>query len=54
MIEVLVEVIRQSRKRLDVKKVTSALNEKGMALAIDDVTMICDRYDVEKKIQDSH
>ena len=54
IIEVLVEVIRQSRKHPDVRKVTSALNEKGIALTIDDVSMICDRYDVEKKIQDSH
>ncbi len=54
VIEVLVEVIRQSRKHLDVEKVTSALNEKGIALATEDVSMICDRYGVEKKTQDSH
>jgi len=54
IIEVLVEVIRQSRKHPDVKEVTSALNERGIALAIEDVRMICERYDVEKKIQDSH
>jgi hypothetical protein len=54
VIEVLVEVIRQSREHPDVEKVTSALNEKGIALATEDVSIICDRYDVEKKIQDSH
>ncbi len=54
VIEVLVEVIRQSSKHLDVERVTSALNEKGIALATEDVSMICDRYGVEKKTQDSH
>ncbi len=53
VIEVLVEVIRQSNKHLDVEKVTSALNEKGIALATEDVSMICNRYGVEKKTQDS-
>jgi hypothetical protein len=54
VIEVLVEVIRQSSKHLDVEKVTSALNEKGIALATEDVSMICERHGVEKKTQDSH
>ncbi len=54
IIEVLVEVIRQSKKHPDVRKVKSALNEKGLPLAITDVIMILERYDVEKKIQDSH
>lgn len=53
VIEVLAEVIRQSQKHPRVDQVASALVERGLPVAEDDVKTVFDHYDIEKKIPDS-
>jgi len=54
VIEILAEVIRQSKKHPRTDQVTSALAVRGLPIAENDVKTIFDHYDIEKKITDSH
>ena len=54
VIEILAEVIRQSTRHPRTDQVASALTIRGLPIAEKDVVTVFDRYDIEKKIADSH
>lgn len=54
VIEVLAEVIRQSKKHPRADQVASALAIRGLPIAEKDVMTVFDHYDIEKKTPDSH
>ncbi len=54
VIEILAEVIRQSKRHPRANQVACALAIRGLPIAEDDVMTIFDHYDIEKKIPDSH
>ena len=54
VIEILAEVIRQSKRHPHANQVACALAIRGLPIAEDDVMTIFDHYDIEKKIADSH
>jgi hypothetical protein len=54
VIEILAEVIRQSKRHPRAEQVASALAMRGLPIAEKDVMTVFDHYDVEKKIPDSH
>ena len=54
VIEILAEVIRQSKIHPRADQVASALAMRGLPIAENDVMTIFDHYDIEKKIPDSH
>ena len=54
VIEILAEVIRQSKKHPHADQVASALAIRGLPIAENDVMTVFDQYDIEKKTADSH
>ena len=54
VIEILAEVIRQSKRHPHADQVASALAMRGLPIAENDVMTVFDHYDIEKKIADSH
>ncbi len=54
IIEILAEVIRQSKRHPRADQVASALAMRGLPIAQKDVMTVFDQYDIEKKIVDSH
>ena len=54
VIEILAEVIRQSKRHPRADQVASALAMRGLQVAENDVMTVFDHYDIEKKIPDSH
>ena len=54
VIEILAEVIRQSKKHPRADQVASALAIRGLPIAQNDVMTVFDHYDIEKKTADSH
>ena len=54
VIELLAEVIRQSKKHPRADQVASALAIRGLPIAEKDVMTVFDHYDIEKKTADSH
>ena len=54
VIEILAEVIRQSKKHPRADQVASALAIRGLPIAEKDVMTVFDHYDIEKKTPDSH
>jgi protoheme ferro-lyase len=54
VIEILAEVIRQSKRHPRADQVASALAMRGLPIAEKDVMTVFEHYDVEKKIPDSH
>jgi hypothetical protein len=54
VIEILAEVIRQSKRHPRADQVESALAMRGLPVAENDVMTVFDHYDIEKKISDSH
>jgi hypothetical protein len=54
VIEILAEVIRQSKRHPRAHQVASALAMRGLPIAQKDVMTVFDQYDIEKKIADSH
>ncbi len=54
VIEILAEVIRQSKRHPRANQVASALAMRGLPIAENDVKTVFDHYDIEKKISDSH
>lgn len=54
VIEILAEVIRQSKRHPRADKVALALAMRGLPIAENDVMTTFDHYDIEKKIPDSH
>jgi hypothetical protein len=54
LIEILAEVIRQSKRHPRVDQVASALAIRGLPIAENDVLTVFEHYDIEKKIADSH
>jgi hypothetical protein len=54
VIEILAEVIRQSKRHPRADQVASALAMRGLPIAKKDVMTVFDHYDIEKKIADSH
>ena len=54
VIEILAEVIRQSKKHPHADQVASALAIRGLPIAENDVMTVFDQYDIEKKTPDSH
>jgi len=54
VIEILAEVIRQSKRHPRADQVASALAIRGLPIAENDVMTVFDRYDIEKKTPDSH
>ena len=54
VIEILAEVIRQSKRHPRADQVASALAMRGLPIAQNDVMTVFDHYDVKKKIPDSH
>lgn len=54
VIEILAEVVRQSKKHPRMDQVASALVARGLPIAENDVKTVFDHYDIEKKIPDSH
>jgi hypothetical protein len=54
VIEILAEVIRQSKRHPHAEQVASALAIRGLPIAQNDVMTVFDHYDVEKKTPDSH
>jgi len=54
VIEILAEVIRQSKRHPRADQVASALAIRGLPIAEKDVMTVFDQYDIEKKIADSH
>ena len=54
VIEILAEVIRQSKRHPRADQVASALAMRGLPIAENDVMTVFDHYDIEKKISDSH
>ena len=53
VIEILAEVIRQSKRHPRADQVASALAIRGLPIAEKDVVTVFDQYDIEKKIADS-
>jgi len=54
VIEILAEVIRQSKRHPRADQVASALAMRGLPIAQKDVMSVFDHYDIEKKTADSH
>ena len=54
VIEILAEVIRQSKRHPRADQVASALAIRGLPIAENEVMTIFDHYDIEKKTPDSH
>ncbi len=54
VIEILAEVIRQSKRYPRAEQVASALAIRGLPIAQNDVMTVFDHYDIEKKTPDSH
>jgi len=54
VIEILAEVIRQSKRHPRADQVASALAMRGLPIAENEVMTVFDHYDIEKKIPDSH
>jgi hypothetical protein len=54
VIEILAEVIRQSKRHPRADQVASALAKRGVPIAEKDVMIVFDQYDIEKKTADSH
>lgn len=54
IIEILAEVIRQSKRHPRAGQVASVLAMRGLPVAENDVMTVFDHYDIEKKIVDSH
>ena len=54
VIEILAEVIRQSKRHPRADQVASALAIRGLPIAENDVMTVFDHYDIEKKTSDSH
>ena len=54
VIEILAEVIRQSKRHPRADQVASALAIRGLPIAENDVMKVFDLYDIEKKIPESH
>jgi hypothetical protein len=54
IIEILAEVIRQSKRHPRADQVAAALTIRGLPIAQKDVMTVFDQYDIEKKIADSH
>jgi len=54
VIEIMAEVIRQSKRHPRADQVASALAIRGLPIAEKDVMTVFDQYDIEKKIADSH
>ena len=54
VIEILAEVIRQSKRHPRADQVASALAKRGLPIAEKDVMSVFDHYDIEKKTADSH
>jgi hypothetical protein len=54
VIEILAEVIRQSKRHPRADQVASELAMRGIPIAENDVKTVFDHYDIEKKIVDSH
>jgi hypothetical protein len=54
VIEILAEVIRQSKRHPRADQVASALAKRGLPITEKDVMTIFDQYDIEKKTADSH
>jgi hypothetical protein len=54
IIEILAEVIRQSKRHPRAEQVASALAIRGLPIAENDVMTVFDHYDIEKKTADSH
>jgi hypothetical protein len=54
VIEILAEVIRQSKRHPHADQVASALAIRGLPIAENDVMTVFDHYDIEKKTPDSH
>ena len=54
VIEILAEVIRQSKRHPRADQVASALAIRGLPIAEKDVMTVFDHYDIEKKTSDSH
>jgi len=54
VIEILAEVIRQSKRHPRSDQVASALAIRGLPIAEKDVMTVFDHYDIEKKTVDSH
>ena len=54
VIEILAEVIRQSKRHPRADQVASALAMRGLPIAENDVMTVFDHYDIEKKTPDSH
>ena len=54
VIEILAEVIRQSKRHPRSDQVASALAIRGLPIAENDVMTVFDHYDIEKKTPDSH
>jgi len=52
VIEILAEVVRQSKKHPRADQVASALIARGLPIAESDVKTVFDQYDIEKKIPD--
>jgi hypothetical protein len=53
VIEIMAEVIRQSKRHPRADQVASALALRGLPIAEKDVVSVFDQYDIEKKISDS-
>ena len=53
VIEIMAEVIRQSKRHPRADQVASALTIRGLPIAEKDVMTVFDQYDIEKKIADS-
>ena len=54
VIEILAEVIRQSKRHPRADQVASGLALRGLPVAEKDVVTVFDQYDIEKKIAASH
>ena len=54
VIEILAEVIRQSKRYPRADQVASALAKRGVPIAEKDVMIVFDQYDIEKKTADLH
>ena len=54
VIEILAEVIRQSKRHPRADQVACALAMRGLPIVESDVMTVFDHYDIEKKIPDSH
>ena len=54
VIEILAEVIRQSKRHPRADQVASALAMRGLPIAEKDVMIVFDQYDIEKKTAGSH